>query len=47
MAPDDDRDEDTLEDDLGGVGERDPAADEGEDGMGSLPHMPVEDEPDR
>jgi hypothetical protein len=33
--------------DLGGIGEHSGSIYPGEDGMGSIPHMPIEDEPRR
>jgi hypothetical protein len=40
---DDEKDRD--EGDLGGIGERSGSVYRGEDGMGSIPHMPVEEAP--
>jgi hypothetical protein len=47
MADDERDDDETLGDDLGGIGEGSGSEYPGEDGMGSIPHMPVEEEPDR
>jgi hypothetical protein len=47
MDTDERDDDETIDADLGGIGEGTGTRDDGEDGMGSLPHMPVEDEPDR